>query len=161
MGITPQFTKEDVKKRFDEFADVVKEEEIKMLLLLGEKCVIHARNLGKDVGYEDQTGNLRSSTGFTVFDHGESVHEFYDQVKDGSEGSKTGKELALKIGEQNKDTICLVVVAGMDYALFLEANGAFKVKSKRGYDVLASAEHLAQQELPKMVADLIKDIKEA
>ena len=31
---------------------------------LGMECVNHARRIPKDIGFEDHTGNLRSSIGF-------------------------------------------------------------------------------------------------
>ena len=46
----------------------------------------------------------------------------------------------------------LVVVAGMNYAAYVEA---------KGYNVLSSAEHLAERELPRMLDKLITNIKRA
>ena len=49
--------------------------------------------------------------------------------------------------------MCLiVVVAGMNYAAYVEA---------KGYNVLASAEHLAERELPRMLEKLISSVKRA
>lgn len=148
MGIEVGFTKDDVRKRFDAFLDVVKDEQVSVLQYLGEKCVAHARSIPKEQGFEDQTGNLRSSIGYAVFVDGVAVHAAYEEVKGGSLGVKTGEALAKKVGEQTEG-ICLVVTAGMNYAQYVEA---------KGRDVLASAEHLAERELPRMLERLVNDI---
>lgn len=156
MGIVPQFTKEDVKKRFDKFIEVVEEEQIKLLEYLGEKCVIEART---NHTYTDQTGALNSSTGYVIFKDGEALKADFrtspganqDKAKMIEDGATIGMELAENVGKEIKG-LALVVVAGMHYAIYVES---------KGFNVLASAEHLAEQELPKMIADLIKDIKTA
>lgn len=162
MGIKSNFKKENVKKRFDAFLDEIEKEQISVLQRLGEMCVTHARSIPKEQGFEDQTGNLRSSIGYMVFVDGVAVHSFYEQIKEGSEGVKKGKALAEEIGKDQKG-VCLVVTAGMNYALALES-GNRKKKDGTYYsvaprDVLTSAEHLAERELPRMLEDLITDIK--
>ena len=61
------------------------------------------------------------------------------------------KALPKKIGKETKG-VALVVVAGMNYAAYVEA---------KGYNVLSSAEHLAERELPRMLEKLITNIKRA
>lgn len=151
MGIEAGFTKDDVRKRFDAFLDVIQDEQVKALQYLGEKCVAHARSIPKEQGFEDQTGNLRSSIGYAVFVDGVAVHSFYEEIKDGAIGAKAGQELSVKIGEHTNG-VCLVVTAGMNYALYVES---------RGRDVIASAEQLAERELPRMLEKLIDNIKKA
>lgn len=151
MAIIPQFTKEDLQKRLDKFLEQIKLQQIKRLQMLGEKCVIHARSIPKEQGFEDQTGNLRSSIGYAVFVDGVAVHSFYDEIKGGSIGVKTGYDLAKKIGEKT-DGVCLVVTAGMNYAQYVES---------KGRDVITSAEHLAERELPVMLEQLVNNIKKA
>ena len=152
MAITPKFTSAVVRKRFDAFIDKIEKQQIKRLQYLGEMCVKHAREIPESVGFTDQTGNLRSSIGYVVFKYGVPVYESYTQIKDGSEGALEGAKLAKKIGSQRKDGICLVVTAGMNYALYVEA---------KGRDVLTSAESLAKKELPKMVDALKRNINRA
>jgi hypothetical protein len=151
MGIVANFKTSDVQKRFDNFLNKIVKQQINYLKKLGEMCVNHARSVPADVGFTDQTGNLRSSIGYTVFVDGVAVSSNYKQVLKGNDGIKKGKELAEKIGTKQKG-VCLVVTAGMNYAL--------KVESK-GRDVISSAEHLAQQELPKMLNQLISNIRKA
>jgi hypothetical protein len=151
MGIKANFTQADIRKRFDAFLQDVEREQIEDLQRLGEKCVTHARSIPKEQGFEDQTGNLRSSIGYMVFVDGVAIHSFYKQVKEGVTGIKAGETLAKKVGEQTKG-VCLVVTAGMNYALHLET---------KGRDVLTSAEHLAERELPRMLEKLLSNIKKA
>ena len=153
MGITANFNTADIQKRFDAFLVEIEKAQIKRLQKLGEMCVTHARNIapkskGGD-GFDDITGNLRSSIGYMVFVDGTAVHTGYEQVKGGSEGIQKGQALAKKVGEASNG-ICLVVTAGMNYALYVES---------KGRDVIASAEHLAQRELPRMLENLIANIK--
>lgn len=149
MGIEAQFTKEEVQERFDAFLGQIQKQQIKRLQMLGEMCVNHARSIPKEQGFEDQTGNLRSSIGYALFVDGAAVHSSYQEVKGGAIGAKAGQELATEIGEKTNG-ICLVVTAGMNYAIHLEA---------KGKDVIASAEQLAERELPRMLEKLIDNIK--
>lgn len=151
MGVTPNFTKADVKKRIDAFLDVVERQQIKTLQQLGEMCLIEARN---NKGYMMQTGALLSSTGYQVFVDGVAIHSQFDaasgaESEAAARGIKTGQTIAEQIGKETKG-VALVVVAGMNYATYVEA---------RGKNVLTSAEHLAERELPKMLEQLISDIK--
>ncbi|PDP62312.1 hypothetical protein CLI79_03450 [Porphyromonas gingivalis] len=149
MGVEAQFTTEVVRERFEAFLQEIVRQQVEALQQLGEMCVIHARSIPKEQGFEDQTGNLRSSIGYVVFVDGVAVHSLYEEVKGGSIGAKTGEALAHKVG-QGTQGVCLVVTAGMNYALHVES---------RGRDVIASAEQLAERELPRMIEQLISDIK--
>lgn len=177
MAIRPKFTRADVQKRLDAFLAMVKKKQIDRMQRLGEMCLIEARLNGS---YMDRTGNLRSSVGYCVFVDGVAVlTKGFDTVtveaktiyetrkrkrKDGSvvsymakvkiggsgvNGTKAGQALAEKVGKNTKG-VALVVVAGMNYAAYVEA---------KGYNVLSSAEHLAQRELPRMLEKLISNIK--
>lgn len=153
MGVTANFTKDDVKARFDAFLEEIQKKQIARLQRLGEMCLIEART---NKGYMMQTGALLSSTGYQVFVDGVAVHSQFDaasgaQSDAAAKGVKTGQELAEKIGKETKG-VALVVVAGMNYAAYVEA---------KGRNVLTSAEHLAERELPWMLEKLISNIKRA
>ena len=149
MGIKANFTKDDVRSRFDAFLNKIEKKQIKYLHYLGEMCVIEARN---NKGYKMDTGALISSTGYKVYVDGVAVLTNFQAKGDaGTYGIEAGSDLADKIGKETKG-VALVVVAGMNYAAYVEA---------RGYNVLSSAEHLAQRELPRMLEKLITDIKRA
>lgn len=151
MGITSNISRDDVKGRFDAFLEQIRQQQIKRLQRLGEMCVTHARNVPKEQGFQDQTGNLRSSIGYAVFEDGVAIHTMYEAIKGGSEGARKGEALANKVGSQ-KPGICLVVTAGMNYAIYVES---------KGRDVITSAEHMAERELPRMLAKLVQNIKRA
>lgn len=149
MGITANFTEADVKARIDKFLRVIEKRIIQRLQYLGEQCVTHAKSIPASVGFNDQTGNLRSSIGYMVFKNGIAVHENYSGF---DEGSSAGKALAEKVGSKHTMGYSLVVTAGMNYAVYVEA---------KGRDVLTSAEILAKQELPVMLAALKSNINKA
>lgn len=153
MAIKPNFTKDDVRKRFDAFLNEIEKKQIVRLQRLGEMCLVEART---NKGYMMQTGALLSSTGYEVFVDGVAIHSQFDAAS-GAEsnaaetGIKSGQSIAESIGKGTKG-IALVVVAGMNYAAYVEA---------KGYNVLSSAEHLAERELPRMLEKLISNIKRA
>lgn len=153
MAIKPNFTKDDVRKRFDAFLNEIEKKQIDRLQRLGEMCLVEART---NKGYMMQTGALLSSTGYEVFVDGVAIHSQFDAAS-GAEsnaaetGIKSGQSIAESIGKGTKG-IALVVVAGMNYAAYVEA---------KGYNVLSSAEHLAERELPRMLEKLISNIKRA
>lgn len=153
MAIKPNFTKDDVRKRFDAFLNEIEKKQIARLQRLGEMCLVEART---NKGYMMQTGALLSSTGYEVFVDGVAIHSQFDAAS-GAEsnaaetGIKSGQSIAESIGKGTKG-IALVVVAGMNYAAYVEA---------KGYNVLSSAEHLAERELPRLLEKLISNIKRA
>lgn len=153
MAIKPNFTKDDVRKRFDAFLNEIEKKQIARLQRLGEMCLVEART---NKGYMMQTGALLSSTGYEVFVDGVAIHSQFDAAS-GAEsnaaemGIKSGQSIAETIGKGTKG-IALVFVAGMNYAAYVEA---------KGYNVLSSAEHLAERELPRMLEKLISNIKRA
>ncbi len=151
MGIT--VTRNDIRERLDAFLEAVKAKQIDRLKRLGEMCLTEAR---EHRGYMIQTGALISSTGYEVFVDGVAVHEQFDAASGAesgaaSQGVTTGRRIAESVGKQTKG-VALVVVAGMNYAAYVEA---------RGYNVLTSAEHLAERGLPRMLEKLIDNIKRA
>lgn len=153
MGTKANFTRNDVRLYLESFCESVVKRQIRYLQYLGEMCLTEARN---NKGYMMQTGALTSSTGYQVFVDGVAIHSQFDAVS-GAEseaaarGVKTGQTLAEQIGKDTKG-VALVVVAGMNYAAYVEA---------RGYNVLSSAEHLAERELPRMLEKLITGVKRA
>ena len=120
------------------------------LRVLGEKCVNHARQIDKTIGFEDQTGNLRSSLGYVIYLNGKPVGENFEKVRGGNEGLEKGRKLAKEIAGDYPRGFLLVVVAGMEYAVYVEANNR---------DVLTSAEHLAEKKLPEMLKQIDDKIK--
>lgn len=153
MAIKTNFTKDDVKARLDAFLDEIQRKQIARLQQLGEMCLIEART---NKGYMMQTGALLSSTGYQVFVDGIAIHSKFEaasgaQSDAAAKGVNAGQTVADAIGKETKG-VCLVVVAGMNYATYVEA---------KGKNVLTSAEHLAERELPRMLEKLISNTKRA
>lgn len=124
---------------------------IRALARLGEETVRLARNRSKEESWIDQTGNLRSSIGYVITHNGTVViYSDFKQVKQGSEGTKTGKDFALEIARRFANEYVLVVVAGMNYAEYVEA--------RDNKDVLSTPELFAKKRLPEMLEKLKNQI---
>lgn len=124
---------------------------LRALSYLGEKCVIEARDRSPEESWIDRTGNLRSSIGYVIASEGKIIkYSDFTVVKNGSEGPETGKTLAEEIARKYRSGYALVVVAGMNYAEYVEAMDN-KV-------VLASAELFARQQLPSIMQKLKSQI---
>lgn len=124
---------------------------IRALSKLGEQCVTKIRDRAGDKSWYDQTGNLRSSVGYVIA-HNKNIIQYstFNQVKQGSEGVKTGKDLAKELAKRYSNNYVLIVVAGMNYAEFVEA-----MDNK---DVLASTELWAIEKVPLMLEKLKRQI---
>lgn len=142
------------------------------LSYVGERCVNEART---GHTYTDRTGNLTSSMGYVLVKDGqiiressfEPVHGQYENMQrvqfivkatgkkvdysakgqsgDGQEGARTGKTFARSIASRFPSGIVLIVTAGMNYARYV---------SDRGFNVLASAEILAEKLVPQLMQRL-------
>lgn len=130
----------DVERRLNEWVDDLVNATVDALIELGTECVEYART---NHTFQNDTGNLESSIGGKVFVSGQPVWEGgFVQVLDGSEGVEKGRALADSVGAKcGEGQIMLVIVAGMEYAVFLES---------KGYDVTTSAELYAMQQWPTM-----------
>lgn len=116
---------------------------IRSLQYCGEQVLNTARSTNS---YKDQTGNLRSSLGYVIAVDGRVVYlSDFQTVKQGRDGSEKGAAFAKKLVRRFPHGVCLIVVAGMEYAAH--------VKNK-GYDVLDSSELLADRIVPSMLKQL-------
>lgn len=157
INVKPNFTVDDVRKRYDAFLDVVSDLQLEALKQLGEECVTYARSDHAN-NWMDDSGNLRSSIGYGIFHNGEPVFmSAFEQIsptnppKNGIpvDGGQRGEQFCRTIGEQTTGN-SLVVVAGMHYAIYVES---------KGRDVLTGAETHAIRTLPMMVEQLKRDIQ--
>lgn len=141
--ITPQFTPADIERMLQEKIAKYQEKIVRILRIVGEKCINEARTNGS---YQDQTGNLRSSIGYIVLKDGKPIEKGgFKLTKSGGNGQKEGETFINKVISQYPSGFVLVVVAGMKYAAYVEA---------RNYNVLSSAELLAEKEVPKLLKAL-------
>lgn len=127
---------------------------------VGERCVEAAQMLPspqflnrsrKEIpphqpNYIDWTANLRSSIGYVIVRDGSVVTQGgFKSAKGGDEGAAEGKAYAEQLAAKFPSGITLIVVAGMNYAAYVSA---------KGYDVLDSAELLAEKLVPQMMRQL-------
>ena len=113
------------------------------LSYVGEQCLNAARSTNS---YKDQTGNLRSSVGYVIARDGEIIRASdFKTVKQGRKGSKAGAAFVRRLVREFPQGFVLLVVAGMNYAAYVAA---------KGYDVLDSAELLAERFVPNMMTQL-------
>lgn len=150
--------------------EIIKREEkfIKALQYLGMQCIMEARNNGD---YIDQTGNLRSSIGYVVLRDGQIVNSSDFKIVKGKEvdgfgklylhkgkwrrrkkkiklkgkkGQQDGKKLISELVKNHNKGIALIVVAGMNYAAYVETRR----------NVLSSSELFAKSQVPILLEKL-------
>ena len=151
MGIRMTTKLSEVHDMLMREAERVERLTIRALSKLGEQCVTKIRDRAGDESWYDQTGNLRSSVGYVIA-HNKNIIQYstFNQVKQGSEGVKTGKDLAKELAKRYSNNYVLIVVAGMNYAEFVEA-----MDNK---DVIASTELWAREQVPLMLEKLKRQI---
>ncbi len=113
------------------------------LSYVGECCLNEARSTNS---YKDRSGNLRSSIGYTIVKNGKVVKvSNFSPVMNGQQGTHDGAAFARELVKEFPSGIVLIVVAGMNYAAYVSA---------KGYNVLDSAELLAEQLVPSIMKQL-------
>ena len=117
MGMTPNFTGDDIDDAFSQFTGTQEQKYVETLKWVGEQFTNHCRDLRT---YRDQTGNLRASIGFIIAIDGNVVHEDWSGDP---EGISQGKKTAQTVLNSSKTGIVLIGVAGMQYASAVESRG--------------------------------------
>lgn len=138
-------TEREIAKWLDDFTNEWTLETTAIASKIGEDALAIAR---EEHVYTTQTGNLQSSCDFTITVDGMQTRqpEFKPTPgktnPDGITGSKEGKAYLEQCLQQKQDKgISLIMVAGMDYAGYVEDHGG---------DVLKSAEAYIRQEFDKL-----------
>lgn len=140
MAITPGFNIQTLKDLLDSVPKILAEEVIRAFSYLGEQCVKMVRDRSADASWYDHTGNLRSSIGYAVIEDGKKIIESaFKQVGAGALGPVEGRKMIDELAVQYARTYALVVVAGMEYAEFVEA--------MKGKDVLSSTKIWAKSKI--------------
>lgn len=133
----------EVDAYLEEQIQRIEQQAIYNLSYVGERCLNEARSTNS---YKDQTGNLRSSIGYVIAKDGKIVQTSdFTPIKGGNDGAKGGAAFARQLVKEFPDGIVLIVVAGMNYASYVSA---------KGYNVLDSAELLAEQLVPSIMKQL-------
>ena len=143
MGMKQITPMSEVEAYLDEQIERIEQLIIYNLSYVGEQCLTEARNTNS---YKDQTGNLRSSIGYTIVKDGRVIRQSdFAVVRKGSEGKSEGEQFARSLASKFPEGIVLIVVAGMNYASYVSA---------KGYNVLDSAELLADRLVPSILKQL-------
>lgn len=140
----------DMESSFQAVCEEVDYQILEMLCRIGEEAVAVVKQPHAN-DWQDHTHNLRSSIGYAIFKDGKQVTNYFNQVEDGKKGIEKGREFAAQIGKETTG-YTLVVVAGMNYAVYVES---------KGRDVLTSGEIKAKEILPKHLDDTHKNVKAA
>lgn len=148
----------DVHNRFADYAVRVHMATVKVLEDIGETCVAIARNKGT---YKDHSGNLRNSVGYVLVKNGSIISKNFEErvqskIESGTKGSGEngkgileGEALATELASRVGKGYALIVVAGMHYAHYVETLNK---------DVLDSAERWADEQVPRLMQRLKKQI---
>lgn len=148
-GLTPLWTNEMVEDFFKRFADKAENRILTILQRSGEIFVKEARLRGT---YYDQTGNLRSSIGYIIMKDGDILSENFqlsDKGTDRYSGLKQGNKIAKEVSNLFPNGYILIGVAGMEYAICVEA---------KGYDVVTGACMQCEKDLKKASESIFNGI---
>ena len=144
MGIVQEFSDATIAETTNAFRKRVEASTVLMLSELGESLVKYARERHN---YKDRTGNLTNSIGYVVVNKRKVVSN--GGFGNGS-GGKNGYSMALKLASDTPQDYSLIVVAGMNYAAYVEA---------KGYNVILPAELKAMNDFPETIKRLTKMAK--
>lgn len=130
-GMTALFNESEINRWFDRFEEKAEDKLKKLLQAAGETFVKYARESGK---YYDHTGNLRSSVGYVIAIDGDTVYDNFQKSSKGTDkmtGENESEKLANELIASHNKGMVLIAVAGMQYAVYVEA--------MEGKDVIAGA----------------------
>jgi hypothetical protein len=130
MGITSNFNMQALRR----YAESRKNEFIEATLEACKLACIKMVERAKQTNtYQDQTHKLRSSIGCVLYHNGAEVFNYFESTggEMGSDGIQDGLTYAQNVAEQQGNkAIVAVVVAGAEYAMYVES---------KGYDVLTGS----------------------
>lgn len=134
-GLIPLFNENEISEGLDDNIEDIEEKTVKVFQFVGEGFVNDCKALRT---YNDVTGNLRASLGYTIAVDSKvkQVYNPGDKPKGKSKADSLGRRLAKGKG------VVLVGVAGMEYAADVEA---------RGKDVLTGPAIIAEQKLKELM----------
>ena len=153
MPITPQ----DIKSLEDyilSFAQSLRAVMIETLQKEAMEVVDNIRNYVEAGGYrkyKDQSGNLTSSIGYVLIDNGTVIGEYgFEQIKPtATEGPTAGRNYATQLAASYTSGLGVIVVAGMNYAAYIEARNLGGMTA--GEQALRNAIHVKMQELQRQL----------
>lgn len=140
MGITPKFANGFVAGQVKAFRERLEKATVFQLQYLGEELAKYAKD---NHTYTDQTGNLTNSIGYAVVKQGKIV-TYGGEIQPG-EGAEEGLKVAQQMAAKLPNSFSLIIVAGMNYAAYVEA---------KGYDVILPAQLKAMSDFPQTIQRL-------
>lgn len=145
MGITPMFGDDAIGAQVRKFQERLEQAALFLLKDLGEELTKYAKDKHN---YTDRTGNLTNSIGYAIV-RGSDIVFFGGAIQQG-EGANNALKVAMKMAENLTNSFTLIIVAGMNYAAYVEA---------RGYNVILPAELKARTDFPKAMQMLMDKAK--
>ncbi|BBQ09244.1 MULTISPECIES: hypothetical protein [Elizabethkingia] len=147
MGVKANFDWNAINGQINQLLEDFDNDTIYYLNRAGMEIVNYAK---EHRTYEDQTGNLRNSTGYVVLKRGIIVGEKFETGERGEKfdtespkGEEVGLNFAKSLAREFASTeYALVIVAGMDYASYVE--------DVNHRDVLNHSKNFAPSVLEKM-----------
>ena len=150
MPIKLKFDMSSFRVKMEKMTEAAENAIISRLTEVGLECISEARN---NPGYTDQSGNLRSSIGFCIVKDGQIVEQqIVPMVKKGVDGKKAAEDTLARLASSQTSGICLIVVAGMNYAVYVEFGTKRNNYTPR--NVLTSAKLLADRLVPQKLEEL-------
>lgn len=153
MALKANFSMGDIQQRNQQFVDAVLITIEKVL----QRSIIEVMKTAKNNDtYTDRTNNLRSSIGYVLYKDGQKVSASFEKAGDGKDsdgavGAKEGLAYADSVANSFNRGYVVVLVAGMDYAAYVEA---------KGYDVITGASLNLDSEIKRQFEDAKDAIKE-
>lgn len=141
MGIVPTFGNGFIASQVSAFEERVEQAAIFLMQYLGEELVKYAKDKHN---YTDRTGNLTNSIGYAVVRGKDIV--FYGGPEQSGAGADAALQVAMKMIETLSNRLTLIIVAGMNYAAYVEA---------KGYNVILPAELKAKTDFPQAMQRLM------
>jgi hypothetical protein len=142
MGIKPMFESGAVAAKVMAFQTNLYKATEFLLKYLGEELAKYAKD---NHNYTDQTGNLTNSIGYAVVRNKEIV--YCGGENQPGEGFQEALKVAQKMAATADETFSLIIVAGMNYAAYVEA---------KGYNVILPAELKAKNDFPEAMNRLME-----
>ena len=116
MALKSNFNEERSMKDLERQAETLNQKIIDSFIYAAEDFIVNARGQVQDHAqgtYEDQTTNLRNSIGYFIFHNGELIREKNDDITNKSKVE----------GFVNPTGFQLILIAGMNYASYVESKG--------------------------------------
>lgn len=113
------------------------------LKYLGEELVKYAKD---NHNYTDQTGNLTNSIGYAVVHNHDIVYSSFDESSGVADISALQAAKAMAQDIYGNNCYSLIIVAGMNYAAYVEA---------KGYNVILPAELKAKKDFINEIAKVL------